>query len=261
MLQQAFGSSAASSTKHRAGIARWPPTRAPQDGVARPSRGRSRAPPTPNAERERRAAGHEARRRGDSIREDTITSCGLGAVRPLALAPSRHGGRETYGSAVRVPTDRAPITNPTPSGLVCLSWRSRSSRRPPRPGRPSRPPRRPFFSATSFVVRRDDRTDRLEQFRNRRRRRLFCRGGLLVSRLEGKTKTRASPYDDAGRGFGAPSPRPPAVGDPSPRGSAEPKRRSLPDEREPPREAVHVATARLGAGARRSQHGLECAQS
>ena len=128
MLQQAFGlpPSGVFDKSTAREIARWqhdlglPKTG--YFGVASREAFARAAADARNAERERRAAGHEARGapRGQHHTGTPSPSYGprdrpsLDALAPVTTARS---GRETYGSAVRVPTDRAPITNPTPSGV------------------------------------------------------------------------------------------------------------------------------------------------
>ena len=127
MLQQAFGlpPSGVFDKSTAREIARWqhdlglPKTG--YFGVASREAFARAAADARNAERERRAAGHEARGapRGQHHTGTPSPSYGprdrpsLDALAPVTTARS---GRETYGSAVRVPTDRAPITNTTPSG-------------------------------------------------------------------------------------------------------------------------------------------------
>ena len=235
MLQQAFGlpPSGVFDKSTAREIARWqhdlglPKTG--YFGVASREAFARAAADARNAERERRAAGHEARGapRGQHHTGTPSPSYGprdrpsLDALAPVTTARS---GRETYGSAVRVPTDRAPITNTTPSGVgvpvvavafvaAAAAAAGAAASRPRRDAFLPRDGRSSFGATIERIVSNGLGTKTKETP-------LLSRRASLVSRLEGKTKTRASPYDDDGRGFGAPtSPRPPAVrADPSPRG-------------------------------------------
>ena len=137
---------------------------------------RSRAPPptpgTRSASGERRGTRRAAR--GGQHRTGTPSpSCEPRAGRRSARSrPSRRHEAAAKPTEVRCASRRiAPISNPTPSGVgvpvVAGRVRRRGGGR--RPGAAaSRPPAAGGVSSArrSFVVRRDDRTNRLERFRN-----------------------------------------------------------------------------------------------
>ena len=253
--------------------------RAPQDGVLRRRVSRGvRARRRRRQERGARAASGGARgaRRaeGTASRGDTVTV--LRAARPAVArrARARHDGtkrpRNLRKCGARPDGSRADHKPHTlgPLGRRCACRGGRVRRRGG--GRRGRggfetAARRVSSARRSFVVRRDDRTNLLERFRNEdegdasfvaagfsrvssgrknqnssvavRRRRPRVRGAHVSAAAGGSRRSLSA------------------------RKVRRRKRRSLPDEREPPREAVlRRDEPGAGAGARRSQHGLECAR-
>ena len=266
MLQQAFGLPASGvfdkSTARE--IARWQ-----QDlglpktgyfGVASREAFARAAADARNAERERMGA---RRARGAPGRGQPYVGTNAASTygpqdRPSldALAPvtTARSGRETYGSAVRVPTDRAPpnatVGRPlsvSGSGVsvgavafvaaAAAAAGAAASRRARRGARP-----RDGRSSIGATMERIFGTNDV----GTKETPLLSRRASLVTR-EGHAKTRASPYDDDGRGFGAPTvPRRAVRADPSPRGKrggSEPRAGGSPTSGSLPAKPFYVATS------------------